>query len=166
MLLLFSFAHAFESAAPAVPSPRPTVGVRMATKRTVANQGRRLSELLDVYTFPTLSRVWIVTSANDTNLGAATASYKSAVPVRRRYEIRTISCDSYPASTCVGRRLFDVPRGEWFDPCAARAGRSVVYFPLYYRTPRRRSAALRWDLRITHVKPFVAAVTTKRSQPK
>jgi len=59
------------------------------------------------------------------------------------YEIRTISGDRDPASTFVGRRFLDVPRGEWFDPCAAGAGRFVVYFPLYYRPPRSLVLATR-----------------------
>ena len=63
--------------------------------------------------------------------------------MRRRYEIRTISGNRNPAATCVERRFLDVPRSEWFDPCAARAGRSVVYFPLPYWTPRSLALATR-----------------------
>ena|SRR5438105_12149028 len=47
------------------------------------------------------------------------------------YETRTISGNSDSASTCVGRQFLDVSPHEWFDPCAARTGCSVVHFPLY-----------------------------------
>ena|SRR5438270_4451141 len=53
------------------------------------------------------------------------------------YETRTISGNSDSASTCVGRQFLDVPPHEWFDPCAARTGCPVVYFPFHNRPTSR-----------------------------
>ena len=64
MLLLFSFAHGIRN----TPLQRVYSAYRRYRGRGSAPRSSTL-DLLDVCTFPTLSQVWIVTSADDTTLG-------------------------------------------------------------------------------------------------